>query len=603
MKFLLGLALVGAIISVQAQDSLRYLDEITVSGNRIQAGFDQFSANVLIIGSKEISESPALSVADLLHYYGGVDIRQRGANGIQADAGIRGSTFDQVLILINGVKISDAQTGHHSLNLPIDIENVERIEVLKGPAARIYGQNAFAGAINIITKTPNETFLKFKAIGGEDGLGGVGLSGALANEKGRHYFSATNDFSDGYKYNTAYTISNYFMQSEWKVKNKTISLFGGFTDREFGANGFYASPAFQDQFETVKTSLIALTMGTRPSEKFSLNHRLYWRRNQDEYVFNKNNPLAYRNLHTGNTMGFESNGVLKNSIGALGLGLDVSYLDLKSNNLGDRNRTVVTLFVEHRFELGKFDITPGAQFNYYSDFGANFFPGVDVGYKVGNHFKMFANAGYTYRVPTYTDLYYSDPANLGNADLKPEKAFSYEIGLKIIDNPRWQGQVSYFNRDGREIIDWTKSVPTDPWQPDNVAKLNMNGLDFQLSVLPFGNDWLRINSNFTYIDADKGGDAVISRYAFENLLYQVTESFTWKYVPQLFHSVNFRYNDRANMPDYYVFDTRLNWVGKKANVFLDVTNVLDETYKETNLVTMPGRWIKLGFSYKFKYQN
>jgi vitamin B12 transporter len=589
-----------------AQDSVLVLQEVPVFANRIQTGFNELSANIIVINSDQIKSNPALSVADLLHYYGGVDIRQRGANGVQADAGIRGSTFDQVLILINGIKISDAQTGHHSLNLPVDIENIERIEILKGAAARIFGQNAFAGAINIITKNPDGNFIKARAIAGEHGLGGWGISASMQDSKISHYLSASRDFSDGYQYNTDYLISNYFYQSSWKSKVGKFNLLAGLTDRNFGANGFYASPDFKDQYESIQTSLAALTLQTQPVENISVSHRLYWRRNQDEYLFIRNNPPAYRNLHINNTIGYEANAVINNKLGSTGIGLDVNQLTLSSNNLGDRERTVATLFLEHRFEMidKKLDITPGAQLNYYSDFGTNLFPGVDVGYVLTKKAKAYANWGYTYRVPTYTDLYYSDPANVGNPELKPEYAISYEIGLKLLNTPWLNGQASYFVRNGKRIIDWTKEATTDPWRPDNVIGINMSGWDVDFSFLP-AVLWdhklvQRLAVGYTFIDAEKVSEQSISRYAFENLNHQLVVSLNLQYAKQLQHTINFRYSDRVNLPDYSVTDTRLTWSGKSMMYFADVTNIFDKPYKETNLVTLPGRWVKVGVAYTFK---
>ncbi|MBX2954826.1 MAG: TonB-dependent receptor [Cyclobacteriaceae bacterium] len=590
--------------SFQQQDSVRILEEVPIHANRIQTGFNETSASIIILQGTTLAQTPSLSVNDVLHYIPGVDIRQRGANGVQADASIRGSTFDQVLILINGIKISDPQTGHHSLNLPIDIENVERIEILKGPAARIFGQNAFAGAINIITKVPENDFVKVSAMAGDFGLGGVRVSGALHDKAGTsHYLSASRDVSDGYQYNTDYVISNYFYQSAWKNSIGKWNVLAGLTDRTFGANGFYASSAFQDQRESIQTSLVALNLQTKPGENFSLNHRLYWRKNSDDYVFNWKNPTAYRNLHTGNTVGYEANGTFQNKLGAAGLGIDLNHLWLASTNLGDHNRTVFTMFAEQRFEFNqsKWDITPGIQLNYYSDFGLNFFPGIDAGYLINKNLKAYGNWGYTYRVPTYTDLYYSDPANEGNPFLEPEFAVSYEAGIKLL-NVKWMsGQVAYFVRDGKNIIDWTKDVETDPWRPENLVGVLMKGVDLNTTIIPFENrGFIRtLDLGYTFIDAEKSTDQAYSRYALENLKHQLVTSVLLAYGKHFRHTIYYRYNNRVTMPDYSLVDSRISWQKNGVNMFVDVTNIFDVTYKETNLVTMPGRWFKAGISCQF----
>ncbi len=601
LLFLVCLA-IGFRVAAQP-DSVRQLEEVVIQSNRIQTGFDETSASVLVVLQQQLKQSPALSIPDVLHYFAGIDIRQRGANGVQADPGIRGSTFDQVLILINGIKISDPQTGHHSLNLPIDIENVERVEIIKGPAARIYGQNAFAGAINIITKNPDRTFVKAQVVAGDFGLGGARVSAAYTGGQIKHYLSWSTDFSDGYQYNTDYKMSNYFYQAEAVSRVGKWQFLGGFTDRKFGANGFYASPDFRDQYEEIQTSLAALSLETKPSKNWRVTHRLYWRRNQDEYLFVRSNPALFRNLHINNTIGYEANAQFTNSWGITGLGVDVNTLTLRSNRLGDRARTVATLFMEHRFELlnKRMDVTPGFQLNHYSDFGTNLFPGADVGYVLNQKLKAFGNVGYTYRVPTYTDLYYQDPANVGNPDLQPEEAVSYEAGLKWINTPQLQAQASYFRRDGRRIIDWTKAQATDPWRPDNLNNVIMSGLDvtvnYAFNYRAAHALVQRLEVGYVFIDGQEINSLGFSRYALENLKYQLTATVQLRYTEQLRQTINFRFFDRVNLPDYQVMDTRVGWYSKKLTAFLDVTNLLNEVYKETNLVTLPGRWFRAGLAY------
>ncbi|NOS91994.1 MAG: TonB-dependent receptor [Cyclobacteriaceae bacterium] len=590
--------------SFAQQDTVRQLNEVVIQGNRIQPAFNELSASVIVISPADIKKSPAISIADLLHYQAGVDIRQRGANGVQADASIRGSTFEQVLILINGVKMSDPQTGHHALNLPVDIDNIERIEILKGPAARVFGQNAFAGAINIITKNPNESFLKVRVLAGDYGLGGGRFSVAMKNEKAAHYFSAGRDFSTGYKYNTDYVMNNFFYQSELKTEKGKVNIMGGFTDRAFGANGFYAQPINTDQYEEVQTSVAAISYQKRVNTNQTLNHRLYWRRNQDKYLFLRYNPPFYRNLHLSNVMGYEFNTTIKNSLGITGLGIDVNSVWLSSNNLGQRQRTVTTFFAEHRFSFlnDRIDFTPGFQLNYYSDFGLNAFPGAELGYKLTDKLKMFGTVGYTYRVPSYTDLYYKGPSTNGNANLKPEYAIAYEAGLKLFDIDWLSSQASYFYREGNQIIDYVKNGLNDPWQSQNLVNINAQGVDANIAITP--NEWLKkLCVGYTSVSATKGQQAIFSQYVLDNLANQFTANLLLQYTDKLYHSINYRYSDRVALANYWVIDTRIGWQEDKWSVFIDATNLFDTTYSETNLVTMPGRWIKGGISYTFFPSN
>ncbi len=590
-------------------DSLRIiLDEVEIHSNRIKLNFAETSGSVEVISRAEIEQSPVQSVAELLHYTAGVDIRQRGVNGVQADVSIRGGTFDQVLILLNGVKISDPQTGHHSLNLPVDIESIERIEILKGPGARIYGQNAFSGAINIVTKLPDERYSAVQITAGEHALGGVRVSASLPNSNFKQYLSFSRQFSEGYKHNTDYNINTLFYQNQFKFVNNEMNIVAGLSEREFGANGFYASPEFTEQYEEVQTSLVSLEM-KHVANKLVTKPRIYWRRNQDEYHFVRSNPSLFRNLHISQTFGLDWNNTYYSDWGTTGFGLDLHTVRLQSNNLGWHQRYVAGMFLEHRFEFGNFDATPGIAAYYYSDFGPKIFPGLDVGYSLSSNSKIYGNVGYTWRIPSFTDLYYVGPQNLGNPDLDPESAIAYELGFKHNFNGV-QTQVSGYFRNASQLIDWAKPTSLDTlWQPLNYNNLNTSGIEFSVNAaLPtwFGADFFikRVSLSYSYINAEQQDlDVVASRYVLDNLRHQLTLGLEWKIVANLHNSIRFRYADRVTeaIGDYTLLDSRLSWLGKVASIYVEGTNILDTEYKETNLVTMPGRWLRAGINFKFKY--
>lgn len=603
---LAGLTFSGTLFGQQTED----IDEVVVLEKRIETPYSEQTRSIEVITKEEIADAPVNNVQDLLNYYSGIDIRQRGPHGVQADAGIRGGTFEQVLILVNGIRISDPQTGHHSLNLPVDIENIERIEILKGPGSRIFGQNAFSGAINIITKKPEKTGLKAQVAYGENALLGGKLSAAKAGEKWSHYISGSHDQSDGYKYNTDFNISNIFYQSGRNLNHGKVNLMAGFSNRAFGANGFYASPDYMDQYEEVQTSLVAFSYKQLVTEKIQVKSNLYWRRNQDEYLFLRHNPSFFRNLHINNTLGAEVNVQSYNKLGALGAGIDFNKVWLSSNNLGQRERTVFSLSAEQRFSMfeDKLKITPGVQFNYYSDFDPVFLPGIDFGYELRTGLGLFANIGYTYRVPSYTDLFYSSPINLGNGSLQPEYALSYEVGLRSTSVKGIEAQLSWFYRNGRDIIDWVIEAPGDSiWRANNIAELSHAGFETSIDIrfkrlLDKKNYWLDyINFGFTYIDARVDQSGLSSRYALENLNFQLTSNIRINYIGnKLYQTFSMRYFDRVNLDDYFIANTRLTWQGDRFKVFANVSNIFDKEYKETNLVVMPGRWASLGVVFKLE---
>tara|TARA_B100000768_G_scaffold180868_1_gene201986 strand:+ start:3700 stop:5532 length:1833 start_codon:yes stop_codon:yes gene_type:complete len=607
MKLYFTAILTFFLLNLASQEILTdSISEAFVYENRIQTPLSQKAASVTVITKKELQELPGVTVADKLHNVNGLDLRSRGPHGVQTDIGLRGSSFDQVLVLINGIKLNDAQTGHHVMNLPIDLESIDRIEIHFGSAARVFGQNAFAGAINIITKISEDDFIKVKASAGDYNLRNAGLTANIATKNFKQSISGEFNSSDGYKFNTDYEIINGLYQSELNLNGHKLNTMLGYTSRKFGANGFYASEDYKDQYEEVTTILSSLSYSPRlRNTENNILIRGYWRNNLDDYVFLREDPSYFNNIHTNNQYGLEVNSTFKTKYGILGLGMDAQLVRLESNNLGKRERTVVTGFLEHKFQLvsGKVNITPGVQVNQFSDFGISYLPGVDAAYFVSPKSKIYASVGQTLRVPSYTDLYYSSPANGSNPDLKPETAFSQEIGYSTKLSPKINLDVAVFNRSSSDLIDRIKDTPESVWIPYNISKLRTSGVSSNIAYNnPQSSIIKQVRLGYTYLDSDiEVNEGITSRYALENLRHQLTAGFTLNYTEHLSHTVSYRYADRLNLDSYGLLDSRINLSIKRNltwNVFVDVTNILDIDYKETNLVRMPGRWASAGVSYK-----
>lgn len=254
-------------------------------------------------------------------------------------------------------------------------------------------------------------------------------------------------------------------------------MIATFQERKFGANGFYARESGTDQYEETQNSLIAFSTQFK-TENLTIKPRIYWKRNQDEYVYLRNDPTVYRNLHISNKIGAEVNGSYRSKAGITGFGIDMSEDFITSNNLGDRDRFMTTLFLEHKFKVldDKLDITPGVAVTYFSDFDFYAFPGLDVGYKISDAVKAYGNIGYTYRIPTYTDLFYNDPSTAGNPDLEVEEAFAQEIGIKYF-SPRFSGSVAIYNRDAQNLIDFIRPNTAETvYTATNITDVNTKAL-------------------------------------------------------------------------------------------------------------------------------
>lgn len=581
---LIGLLVIQYGIAQQVQS----LDSITIESTRIDLPFKENSRTISIITAEVIEGSPATNLAELLQQEAGIDIRRQGIYGMQADLYIRGGSFDQTLLLIDGIKVEDPQTGHHTLNIALPLEVIKRIEIIKGPAARIFGQNAFTGAINIVTKTngdlKNNVGFQLGSYNQQHATATLGKSLDKASVMGH----ASINSSEGYRYNTDFQNQNYFLKSSFNTKTTPIDVIATFSERKFGGNQFYAINA-KEQYEETQSSLVGISTIIKRGD-LKISPQLYWKRNQDMYLYIRNNPSVYRNLHISNKVGIQINSSYSSSFGVTGFGIDVAKVKMNSNRLGNRERWMGNFFLEHRFSLldNKLDVTPGVAVNYFSEFDFNAFPGIDLGYRINDSFRVYANAGYTYRVPTYNDLYYVGRQDIGNENLVPERAISEEIGLKYF-GIKLNASVAFFNRDSDNLIDYTKENEDDKWQSNNLKRLNSNGIEAQLSS-PFklGQYTQSLSLGYTYLNEDLGTvKSNFSKYVINSLNQHLTANIKTQFSKNFSQSVVYKFADRANGENYSVVDVQLKLMINTLELTLTGNNIFNASYIETGIVPMP----------------
>ena len=601
--FLVSLFISSLIVTAQEnKPRIDSLQEVIISSTRIDLPFSKNSRTIQLITAEDMKKAGVTNVADALQQIAGIDIRRRGTNGTQADLYIRGGSFDQTLLLVDGIKVDDAQTGHHTMNLALPIEVIKRIEIIKGPAARIFGQNAFNGAINIITKDVPETDVSLHVQGGSYNQFNADVTAGINLDDSSHIIHYSKNTSEGYRFNTDFDNQNFVLKSTFNKKNLPIAMLISLSDRNFGANGFYASPTAINQYEETMASLIGFSTVIKKGN-FTWKPRVYWRRNEDEYVFVRNNPSIYRNLHISNKIAAELNGSYTSNIGITGFGIEAAKVYLSSNNLGDNNRFVSTLFLEHRLELfdNKMDITPGVAVTYFSDFKFFAFPGIDIGYQVLDNLRVYGNLGYTYRVPTFTDMNYKSPTTIGNPELEPEKAFSQEIGLKW-NTAGFNASVAVFNRDSNRLIDYVKMQNTDPWQPQNIQDVTTKGfetqLDYTFAINSF-NQKLQLGYSFIE-DHVKQSSYNFSQYSVNSMKHQVVGSYYMQFLKNFTNSILYRYSERTNGDSYSVVDLGAAYTLKAFEFSLFANNIFNAEYTETNLVPMPKGNLLFGIRYNFR---
>ncbi len=571
-------------------------DDIIVTANRVPTAFGQVARNLIILDRRQIAAMPAQTIQDLLGYIAGVDVRQQAVQGMQADVSIRGTTFEQTLILLDGVKLSDPQTGHHNMNLPVSLDDVERIEILKGQGSRLYGPNAFGGVISIITRNFNKKQLRFSASGGSYAFIDAGLSAALPLKRLQQQVSVKKNRSEGYRENTDFDYINFAYAANLDIGNSRFDADFGYSKRQFGANGFYGIAA-ERQWEETETRFSQLGL-TYHRGDLTLAPKVYFRTNNDHYIWNREHPEWYENFHKTGVYSAELQSHLKTPIGTTSLGVESSYEKISSNRLGKYRRDKNGIYLEQQFSVrNRLHVTTGFSAFNYSEWGWASWPGLDVAAQIADNQKLTASLGKAFRVPTYTELYYQSRSNIGNADLREEEAWSGDLGYAL----QWKKStfdVAIFQRNSRNLIDWVWADSDSLWRAENITEIRTRGFEMSTQIAQPRPFLQQIRFSYAYLRSNKESAGYRSKYVFDHLRHQAVLGIDFSAIGgKLQQSWNLKYADRLQFEDYFVVDLRLRYKLKHLEVFFDVNNLFDENYREYVFIPQPGRWLKLGVNY------
>jgi len=576
------------------------MDEITVTSGRVPVSVSEASRSITVLDAEEISQLAVNSVSDLLQYVNGIDLKQRGIDGIQADVSIRGGTFEQTLVMIDGVIVNDPQTGHHTLNLPITVDDIERIEVLKGQGSKSFGPNAFSGAVNFITKSNRDNEVKFAIAGGENGFYDGRVSANYSYGKFYNRISYQKKKSDGYIHNTDFDSKIFSYANSYSFGKFVLKGLFGYNDKKFGANSFYTT-RFPNQWEHT-TTRFAKANFIYASGSSTAEVKLFYRRNEDEFLLDYENPSFYKNNHRTNFYGVEAQFTIESSIGKTALGARFISDDISSNNLGEHKRISKGIFVEQIITpLENLNLTIGGFVYNYDRIGWKFWPGLDFNYTVDYNIKLFGSFGKSFRIPSYTELYYNDPVTSGNPGLESEETLNSELGISY-KTGYISATLSLFNYQGKNIIDWIRNNPNDKWQVRNISNVTTNGAEISLilSTKKYFDFIERIEINYTYLTSDKESENLSSRYAIEYLRHQLNVNLIHQAISNVKAYWALRYEDRVNSNDAIIIDLKLMKQIASFNLFLSASNLFNEFYYDVNGVQLPGRWIRTGIEFSLK---
>ena len=613
------------------------LDEVSVTGSRAPLTKSQAARMVTVLDRQDIAQAPVQSVNDLLKYAVGVDVRQRGPIGAQTDISIRGGTQDQIILLLNGINICDPQTGHNAMDLPVDLSDIVRIEVIEGPAGRIYGSSSLVGAINIVTRPAQATSTDVSLEAGSYGYAKVSGRTNLKQGRWNNQLSAGYARSDGYsrskagRLNTDFSGAKGFYQGQYEDDDVRLNWHLGIADKGWGSGTSYATPKWQadNQYEHT-TKLYSAIQGETKCGRLHFAPSIYWNQNRDRYEGYRGEPEKMKyNYNRTNVYGVSLNAYFDWAAGRTAFGAEVRNEDLVSGNLGeplsepkhisgtDRdytlgvNRTNISGYLEHNLLLKNLTISAGlvAVKNTWSNMNMTVYPGIDISYRPTPNWRLHAAVNTSLRMPSFTEMYYKLQGYKADPHLKPEEMTAIEAGVTYANSVITLGATGWIHR-GRNMIDWIMdtSLGDDAvWQSVNHAKVNSVGAEANAKVR-IKNSELRVS--YSFIDQDKESEPnIVSQYALEYLRHKLIANALVPIVDKLTLGVNLRWQDRVGQytdfegraqdyKPYALVDTRLTWQEPKYKLYLEANNLFDTTYHDYGLVEQPGRWIIAGVNIK-----
>ena len=613
------------------------MDEVSVTGTCAPLTVSQQARMVTVLSREDIQAAPVQSVNDLLKYAVGVDVRQKGPLGALTDVSIRGGNSEQVTILLNGINICDAQTGHNAFDFPVDISEIERIEILEGPAARVYGTSSLLGAINIVTQTPSQSSLSAHVEGGSYGYLSAGMRANLSKGKWNNQLSGSYTRSDGYlrnkagKLNADYRTGKAFYQGNYTDNDVRVQWHAGMSIKDFGSNTFY-STKYDDQFEHTFKTFTAI-QAENLQGCFHIRPAIYWNRSMDRFELFRNAANKYPfNYHRTDVYGVNLNTYFDWKLGRTAVGAEIRNEDLVSGNLGeplakpkhihgtDRdytvglNRTNIQFVFEHNLILDRFTLSAGliTVKNTQADMHMRVYPGIDASYRIGQAWKLYASYNTSLRMPSVTELFYSVGGHKADKHLKPEELSALETGVKY-ETKGVTAKASLYWNHHKNLIDWINDGTLDAngaplWKSVNFGTINDFGaemaLDFNLlQLIPSQGFFKKFGVAYSYINQDKTEQAgIVSKYALEYLKNKVVSNLQMNLWRNLDLGLNYRFqhrmgsyldvnNQRHKYRSYGVMDARLSWNDKSWTAYLEANNLFGTHYLDYGNVPQPGTWV------------
>jgi iron complex outermembrane recepter protein len=581
---------------------------IVVTGTFIPVPETEIDRSVTVI---EVPEQSLLfkSWVDDLQFAPSVDLQQRAPNDIQGDLTIRGSTFGETLVLLNGLRMDDVQSEHHNMDLPLPTESVQRIEVLRGAGSTLYGSDAMAGSVNVITAAPERSDFRVGAGVGNFGVNEQNGSASLLWKNFDEQLDAERDFSSGFRPDRDYrSFTAFSTTGVTSVLGRSLLMLG-YSDKPFGADQFYGP---FDSWERTKSWFVGFKQDLGTNTEFDFG----FRRHTDEFVLFRNQPSIYENNHIDKSWQADlrrHDSLSKNS--TLFYGAEGIHESITSNNLGDHDRSRGAGYLDYDVRvLRRFSFSVGAREEIFSGSHGEFSPTASAGFWLRSGLKLKGSVGRAFRLPSFTDLEYHDPANFGNPTLGPERAWDYEGGLLWSPNSRVTSEVTVFERRDANVIDYVlrqcstitadqlpSGVFCSPLAPDvyhaeNLQHLNFVGVESSVELrLP-----REQHLQFVYTTlhgAQQALSGLQTKYAFNYPVNDGMISWNGRLPGNLVARTRIGVVDRFSQDPYGLWDAAVAREFSHVAAHLVLSNITDTQYQEIQGILMPGRSVVLGLDF------
>ncbi|MDP9053572.1 MAG: TonB-dependent receptor [Acidobacteriota bacterium] len=523
---------------------------------------------------------------DLLDLDSALDVQQRSPGAFQADVSIRGATFGQTLVLLNGFRMDDVQSGHFNLDLPIPLEMLSSVEVLKGSGSALYGSDAIGGVINARTLPLDPGELRLLGGAGNFGFNQQHAIGSFGHRWWQEELAFARDFSTGFEPDRDYRNLSLSSLSTLKSRLGATSLLFAYSDRPFGANNFYGSP--KPQWERTKTWFASghQDLGTKTEANFA------FRKHTDLYVYLRDNPSYYTNWHTDDS--WQGSVRRHDNLplhGVLSYGVEVLAETVNSTNLGNHSRERNSGYVFYDLRsVKRFSLSAGIREEVYGAHQVATSPSLSGAAWLSSKFKLRAAASRAFRLPSFTDLYYHDPHNFGNPNLKPESATSYEAGIDGYFRPNLHASVTVFQRRDSNVIDFVKAPGAADYTATNFNKLHFTGVEASAVWEPRAGQHISVSFSALH-GLNTSPEILLSKYTFNYPVRDGVVEWRGTVAKNIIARTRVGVVERIERSPYAVWDASAGYGAGRVRPFLQLTNITSTVYQDIHLVDTPKRGI------------